>query len=147
MNLLKFQRYFIKYIAFSLCLSPNLLARYFEGLGWNTESHADYTKVFEEPEEFEAWALEKIDAGIPIMVDWVDWSGHWQVLIGIDTEGKDNAYDDVLIFADSYDVTDHYQDGYYTYPLGRWFYMWREGPCAAKETVMQQPYVAAAPKR
>lgn len=47
------------------------------------------------------------------MVDWVDWAGHWQVLIGIDTCGTESVYDDVMILADPYDVTDHYQDGYY----------------------------------
>ena len=87
-----------------------------------------------------------IDRGIPIMVDWVDWAGLWQVLIGIDTCGTDTPYDDVLIFADPYDVTDHKQDGYYTYPLGRFFGMWREGPCAGKAEPYQQPFVAAWPK-
>ena len=81
------------------------------------------------------------------MVDWVDWAGHWQVLIGIDTCGTDTPYDDVLIFADPYDVTDHKQDGYYTYPLGRFFGMWREGPCSGKAEPYQQPFVAAWPKR
>ena len=61
------------------------------------------------------------------MMDWVDWAGHWQVLIGIDTCGTDNPYDDVLIFADPYDVTDHKQDGYYTYPL------WRFSVCGGKD--------------
>mgnify|MGYP006967368385 CR=1 FL=1 len=32
----------------------------------------------------------------------------------IDTCSSDSPYDDVLIFADPYDVTDHKQDGYYT---------------------------------
>ena len=51
-----------------------------------------------------------------------------------------------LIFADPYDVTDHKQDGYYTFPLGRFFGMWREGPCAEKDVPYQQPFVAAWPK-
>ena len=62
------------------------------------------------------------------------------------TCGTDIPYDDVLIFADPYDVTDHKQDGYYTYPLGRFFGMWREGPCAGKAEPYQQPFVAAWPK-
>ena len=90
--------------------------------------------------------IDYIDRGIPMMIDWVDWAGHWQVLIGIDTCGTDTPYDDVLIFADPYDVTDHKQDGYYTYPLGRFFGMWREGPCAQKVEPYRQPFVAAWPK-
>ncbi|MBR0373967.1 MAG: hypothetical protein IJH91_05530 [Mogibacterium sp.] len=79
-------------------------------------------------------------------MDWVDWAGHWQVVIGLDTCGTDDPYDDVLIMADPYDVTDHYQDGYYTVPLGRFFYMWREGPCAGKDEPYQQPFVVASPR-
>ena len=85
-------------------------------------------------------------AASALMVDWVDRAGHWQVLIGIDTCGTDTPYDDVLIFADPYDVTDHKQDGYYTYPLGRFFGMWREGPCAQKSAPYRPPFVAAWPK-
>lgn len=55
------------------------------------------------------------------MVDWEDWRGHWQVAIGIDTCNTDDPYDDVLIMADPYDITDHYQDGYYLVPFGRFF--------------------------
>ena len=51
------------------------------------------------------------------MVDWIDWGGHWQVIIGLDTIGTDDTEDDVLVMADPYDTTDHYQDGYYTVPL------------------------------
>lgn len=80
------------------------------------------------------------------MVDWVDWAGHWQVIIGIDTCGSDTPYDDVLIFADPYDITDHYQDGYYIFPLSRFYGMWREGPCAEKENPYKQPFVVAHPK-
>ena len=80
------------------------------------------------------------------MVDWVDWAGHWQVLIGIDTCGTDTPYDDVLIFADPYDITDHFQDGYYIFSLGRFFGMWREGPCTEKNEPYRQPFVTAWPE-
>ena len=122
------------------------LADFFDLIGWNVEFHADSAKKIGSPKEFEAFVIDHIDRGIPIMIDWVDWAGHWQVLIGIDTCGTDTPYDDVLIFADPYDVTDHKQDGYYTYPLGRFFGMWREGPCAEKSVPYQQPFVAAWPK-
>lgn len=80
------------------------------------------------------------------MVDWEDWVGHWQGIIGIDTCGTDLLYDDVLIMADPYDITDHYQDGYYTVPFGRFYgNMWREGPCAQKAEPYEQPYVVATP--
>ena len=99
------------------------IADLFDLIGWNVEYHTSEDPKFQTVEEAEQAIIRYIDRGIPIMVDWVDWAGHWQVLIGIDTCGTDNPYDDVLIFADPYDVTDHKQDGYYTFPLGRFFGM------------------------
>ena len=122
------------------------IADLFDLIGWNVDFHAGTDRRFQTVEEAERAIIDLIERGIPMMVDWVDWAGHWQVLIGIDTCGTDTPYDDVLIFADPYDVTDHKQDGYYTYPLGRFFGMWREGPCAGKREPYQQPFVAAWPK-
>ena len=119
---------------------------FFDLIGWDVDFKADSEKKFETVEEVERFFVETIDSGVPIMVDWVDWAGHWQVLIGIDTCGSESPFDDVLIFADPYDVTDHKQDGYYTFPLGRFFGMWREGVCAEKDKPHVQPYVIAKPK-
>ena len=126
--------------------SVESIADLFDLIGWNVEYHASTDRKFQSAEAAGQAIIDYIDRGIPIMVDWVDWGGHWQVLIGIDTCGTATPYDDVLIFADPYDVTDHKQDGYYTYPLGRFFGMWREGPCAGKIMPYQQPFVAAWPK-
>ena len=122
------------------------IADLFDLIGWNVDYHASTDRRFQTVEAAEQAIIDYIDRGIPIMVDWVDWAGHWQVLIGIDTCGTDTPYDDVLVFADPYDVTDHSQDGYYTYPLGRFFGMWREGPCTEKANPYQQPFVVAWPK-
>lgn len=122
------------------------IADFFDLIGWNVDHHAGTELKFESLEAFEASVISCIDRGIPIMVDWVDWAGHWQVIIGIDTCGSEGPYDDVLIFADPYDITDHAQDGYYIFPLSRFFGMWREGPCARKQDPYKQPYVIAWPK-
>jgi hypothetical protein len=127
-------------------ISVEALAGFFSQLGWNVEGHADTEPAFSDIEEAEAYLIEKLDAGIPVMVDWVDWAGHWQVVIGLDVCGTDDPYDDVLILADSYDITDHCQDGYYVFPFGRFFGMWREGPCAQKDVPYEQPFVTAWPK-
>ncbi len=121
------------------------VAEFFTSLGWDTDFHADTEYRFDSIETCEAWFLEKLDGNVPVMVDWEDWAGHWQVVIGLDECGTDDPYDDVLIVADPYDITDHYQDGYYTIPFGRFFDMWREGPCAGKTKPYVQPYVTAAP--
>ena len=121
------------------------IAYFFDVIGWHVEYHAETNLKFNSVEDFERSVIQYIDHGIPIMVDWVDWSGHWQVIIGIDTCGSNIPYDDVLIFADPYDVTDHFQDGYYTFPLSRFFGMWMEGACAGKQTPYRQPFVIAYP--
>ena len=121
------------------------IAGFFDSIGWKTTSHADTKRYFESLDDFETFLLNSLDNGTPVMVDWMDWGGHWQVIIGLDTIGTDDPNDDVLIMADPYDTTDHYQDGYYTVPLGRFFYMWREGSGGDTHDPYVQPFVVAAP--
>ena len=121
------------------------LTKFFTENGYEVDSHADTSFRFDDISDAEAYLLEKIDSGIPVMVSWEDWRGHWMVIIGLDTMNTESPYDDVLIMADPYDVTDHYQDGYYTYPFGRFFDMWREGPCVEKAIPYEQQFVAAWP--
>ncbi len=117
------------------------LASFFEELGFRVDDHAAVEPRFAGIGDCEAYLIRAIDGGAPVMVDWVDWFGHWQTIIGIDTCDTASPYDDVLIMADSYDVTDHYQDGYYVVPFGRFYAMWREGPCAEKEVPYEQPFI------
>ena len=127
--------------------SPENLALFFMGIGYEVESHTDTVPKFETIEDFQSYLIMMIDNEVPVMVDWTDWGGHWQVIIGIDTCDTDDPYDDVLIMADPYDVTDHNKDGYYVVPLGRFFYMWREGICAHKSNPYEQPFVVAKIKK
>ncbi|MEF9983293.1 MAG: papain-like cysteine protease family protein [Oscillospiraceae bacterium] len=65
---------------------------------------------------------KNLKEGTPIMVGWNDWGGHWQVIIGFDDMGTETTQDDVIIVADSYDTTDHNQDGYGIYGAERFIY-------------------------
>ena len=121
------------------------IAGFFDSIGWKTISHADTNPYFESLDDFEAFLLKTLDRGTPVMVDWMDWGGHWQVIIGLDTIGTDDPNDDVLIMADPYDTTDHYQDGYYIFPLGRFYHMWREGSGGETHDPYVQPFVVAEP--
>lgn len=89
---------------------------------------------------FVKWLKGHLEAGRPILVEWGDWDGHWQAIIGYDNCGTPSISDDILIFADPYDTTDHWQDGYYYYPLERWFYMWQDRAVAPKPYQLQ-PYI------
>lgn len=86
---------------------------------------------------FVTWLTDHLNAGRPIMVEWGDWDGHWQVIIGYDTNGTPEIGDDMLVFADPYDTSDHWQDGYYYCPLERWFYMWKDRSVAPKPFQLQ----------
>ncbi len=83
----------------------------------------------------------------PVMVEWTDWGGHWQVVIGYDDMGTpEHIGDDVLILADPYDTSDHNQDGYYTVSAERFFYMWRDDR-VLPESQKDQQWVVAAPAK
>jgi hypothetical protein len=60
---------------------------------------------------------ENLKNGIPTMVECMDWGGHWVVVVGYDTRGTENVWDDVILFADSVDCHDDRVDGitYFNY--------------------------------
>ena len=89
---------------------------------------------------FVKWITDNLKADRPIMVEWGDWDGHWQAIIGYDNNGTSGIGDDILIFVDPYDTSDHWQDGYYYYPLERWFYMWKDRNVAPKPFQLQ-PFI------
>lgn len=98
---------------------------YFKSIGWHVESSLDGAPFGEDDADgFKNWVVSNLKANTPILVEWVDWGGHWQVIIGYDDMGTEHFGDDVLIMADPYDTSDHYQDGYYIVNAERFFYMW-----------------------
>jgi hypothetical protein len=121
------------------------MMKFFRDAGYRVSSSLNAGgATFGSPEEFYAWLLKLLSANTPVMVDWLDWGGHWQAIIGYDTMGTETVYDDVLILADPYDVGDQSQDGYYVFPAFRFFYMWRDTafqPAGRQE----QQWVVAAP--
>jgi hypothetical protein len=103
-----------------------MLIRVFESLNeiakkeaWKWESTYDYLNGEGglNPEYLSTeWILKRLNEGRPILVGWNSFGPHWQTIIGYDTLGTENTADDVLILADSYDTTDHRNDGYKIQP-------------------------------
>lgn len=94
--------------------------------------------TFSSPEEFASWLTVQFKQNRPIIAEWSDWDGHWVVIIGIDNNGTPQFYgDDILIFADPYDTSDHCQDGYSIAPLERFFYSWKDRAIAPKPYQLQ----------
>lgn len=102
--------------------SLNQLIEIFNGVGgFDVYSTFDCVENVHEIFTFD-YIQQTLAAGNPIIIGWNDWGGHWQVIIGYDTLGTETTQDDVIIVADSYDTTDHNQDGYGVYSAERFIY-------------------------
>mgnify|MGYP000774844833 FL=1 len=99
------------------------MVNYFEKIGWEVHSSAK-DKTPDNYKDFLKFVESNLKHNTPIIVENVDWGGHWRVIIGYDSMGTAHKSDDVLIMADPYDTTDHLQDGYSIVPAERFFYMW-----------------------
>ncbi|GHU75762.1 hypothetical protein AGMMS49992_20330 [Clostridia bacterium] len=127
--------------------APHDLVRMLKTIGWyyETSPRGDGlpdAPTFQHDADFTEWVIKNLSEGTPVMVDWIDWGGHWQVIIGYDTMGTESFGDDVLIVADPYDTSDHYQDGYMIYGAERFFYMWH-----SYDGMDIQPWVIGKPAR
>lgn len=128
--------------------STSGMVHFFETIGWNVESSlimADESGYsFETPEAFREYIIKKLNENTPIMVENIDFGGHWRAIIGYDTMGTETVADDVLIMADPYDTSDHMQDGYITTSMERFFYMWYDSHILP-ETQKYQQFLVATP--
>lgn len=128
--------------------STSGMVHFFEEIGWDVTSslteadEAGYT--FYDPEDFKNFVLENLKNNTPIMVENIDFGGHWRAIIGYDTMGTDAFSDDVIIMADSYDTSDHLQDGYIYTNAERFFYMWFDSHILPN-TQKQQQWLVAKP--
>ena len=86
---------------------------------------------------------ETLTAGHPILVENIEWGGHWRVIIGYDDMKTENTLDDVLIMADPYDTSDHKQDGYTVNNAERFFSMWLDPHMP--EGQQEQAFIIAHP--
>lgn len=82
--------------------------------------------------------------GIPVMVLWHEWGGHYQVVIGYDNMGTEATCDDVLLLMDPYDTTDHNQNGYVVESYERLLYDWGN---AFDEDIHQYGFVIMEPAK
>ena len=73
-----------------------------------------------------------------LLLENVEWGGHWMTLIGYDDMGTADTGDDVLVFADPYDTTDHNQDGYYIVSFERYYDSWFDAHYLAQNHNLKQ---------
>lgn len=106
------------------------------GGGVSTLSSFDFTRdkdglIFSEFKQFKKFVKKNLIKGNPIIVENVDYGGHYKVIIGYDDLGVEE--EDMLIFADPYDRSDGKIDGYNYFPADRFFYMWFDDHCLEKK--------------
>jgi hypothetical protein len=131
--------------------STDRMVKFFQYIGWNvksslTEGKLANGKTFSEHAKFTDWLIKNLKNNTPVMVEWIDWLGHWQVIIGYDTLGTETLGDDVIIFADPYDTSDHLQDGYYLFNSERFYYMWADKNILPESQEYQQ-WIIAKPEK
>ena len=88
---------------------------------------------------------ENLKKGIPTIVEWIDWGGHWVVCVGYDDRGTKEKTDDVIIFADPSDSHDDNPDGITYFNAVRFSYMWFDA--FLFDRPMNKIYITAVPKK
>jgi hypothetical protein len=125
------------------------MVTFFKKIGWDVTSSLTTANkngtTFKTAQEFKDFVIGNLKNNTPVLVENIDWGGHWRVIIGYDTMGTDTIADDVLILADSYDTADHFQDGYVVNPVQKFYYMWFDAHMLPKGQQQQQWIVAKPP--
>ena len=119
------------------------MVKFFKSIGWNVRSSLD-SKPLESYGAFHDFVMENLYRGRPIIVENVEWGGHWRVIIGYEDMGTASELDDVLIFMDSYDTSDHQQEGYAIQNGWRFYSMWFDYELLPKK-MSNQPWLVAYP--
>lgn len=120
------------------------LVNCFTKLGYHTKSSIDYKKdssgkYFSDYKSFKNFVLSNLKNKIPVIVENIDYGGHYKVIIGIDI--KENYCDDIIIFADPYDKNDGKTDGYNYFYAERFYNMWFDEHCL-EDNLKIQPFIA-----
>ena len=120
------------------------VSNYFQELGWSVRSSLN-EKGPESFTDFSKFVQQNLKDNTPIIIENVEWGGHYRVIIGYDTMGTDYLGDDVLILADSFDLADHVQDGYNLENAQKLYYMWFDAQLFSRSE-QHNPWLIAKPQ-
>lgn len=82
--------------------------------------------------------------GQPTIVEWIDWGGHWVLVVGYDTRGTESTRDDLILLADPADHHDGNRDGLTEFNAVRFEHMWFDA--FLFERPMHKLYIEAVPR-
>jgi hypothetical protein len=116
-------------------INPEQLTSWFRRNGWNVTWGTGGRRQM---------LLDNLKNGIPTIVEWQDWGGHWVVVVGYDTRETEIIWDDVIIFADSVDCHDDRADGITYANYGEFDAMWYDAHYFPKD-MQDRAYVIAVP--
>jgi len=95
---------------------------------------------FSSYEKFRSFILRNLKQGNPIIVENVEYGGHYRVIIGLDIQSS-VIEEDMLIFADSEDLNDcSGQDGYSFDSADKFYSMWFDVHCL-NANERKQPFI------
>lgn|GEM_PF-94103 len=128
-------------------VGTNLLSmvNFFKGIGWKVKTGLN-SAPFSTYEAFREFVQDSLREGTPIIVENVDWGGHWRVIIGYDTMSTESPLDDTLILMNPYDTCDHKQDGYVVENGEKFYSMWFDHSILPQKQ-RTQPWLIAQPGR
>ena len=114
---------------------------------WLLTNGFDVTLEYESKEDGSALRKlrENLQKRLPTLVEWIELQGHWVVVVGYDTRGTDDPWDDVLIFADSFDRYDDCPDGYTYVNANRFYWLWFDA--FYFDTLTWRTMLTATPRR
>lgn len=87
-----------------------------------------------------------IAEGVPVIVQWIDWGGHWVVVVGHDGKGTAATDDDELWLADPWDRLDGKRDGLTVVNAERFDTMWFGELCLNGGKAVPRIYLQARPR-
>ena len=93
---------------------------------------------------------DNLKKGIPTLVEWIDWGGHWVVVAGYQNLGKHYSDDkDTIFFADP-EAHDNNIDTIYgltSFNPDRFFSMWFDAQYFNPGNLVRGVYIIAVPKK
>ena len=116
-------------------ITPAQIAQWFRRNGWNATWGTGGSRDL---------LRRNLESGIPTIVAWMDWGGHWVVVSGYDTRGTETVRDDVILFADPADCHDDRADGVTYFNYGEFDAMWFDARTFS-ENMKDHAWVVAVP--
>jgi len=106
------------------------VVKFFEDVSYEVESNLGNNNkpLFKTFRAFKSYLIKQPRENNTVIIENIDYDGHYKIVIDYD-QVNDNELNDMIIFADCYDLNDDLQDGYNYFPADIFFEMWFDNNC------------------